>query len=41
MNSLADSLQNIVDQVSPMLRSKSEEHVRKSLAPASFALGAN
>jgi hypothetical protein len=31
MNSFADSLENIVNQVSPMLRSKSDEHVRKPL----------
>jgi hypothetical protein len=37
MNSFAVSLQNIIDQVSPMLRSKSDEHVSKLLAPGKWS----
>ena len=37
MKTFADSLHNIVDQVSPMLRSKSDEHVRKSSAPGKWS----
>jgi len=37
MNSFASSLQNIVDQVSPILRSNSDEHVRIPLVPEKWS----
>jgi hypothetical protein len=37
MNTFADSLQNIIDQLSPILRSQSNVHIRKPLGPEKWS----